>query len=132
MSQSCTIGALAKAEGVNVETIRYYQRRGLMVEPPRPFRGVRRYGNDDAERLRFIRNARAMGFTLTETEALLEVRRRPSCGAGRALAQERLAVIEGRIAELRTLRRELRAWIDQCDMNLEDQVCPPLAVLEAR
>jgi MerR family mercuric resistance operon transcriptional regulator len=130
MSRSGTIGALAKAEKVNVETIRYYQRLNLLDEPPRPSRGVRRYGEAHRERLRFIRAAKAMGFTLSQVAALLELRRRPSCEAGRALAARQLAVIEARIQELAALRHELRGWVARCDANQEERVCPPLETLE--
>jgi MerR family mercuric resistance operon transcriptional regulator len=107
MSLSCTIGALASAEGVSVETVRYYQRLSLLDEPPRPARGVRRYGEGHREQLRFIRAAKAMGFTLAQVGALMEVRRRPSCEAGRALAAGQLAAVEARIEQLTALRHEL-------------------------
>ena len=68
---SDTIGGLAKAAGVGVETVRYYQRRGLLPEPPRPHGEVRRYGDDDVRRLRFIRSAQAAGFTLAEIGELI-------------------------------------------------------------
>jgi len=125
-----TIGALAKAESVNVETVRYYQRLGLLDAPPRPARGVRRYGEAHRGALRFIRAAKAMGFTLAQVAVLLEMRRRPSCDAGRALAAGQLAVIEGRIEALTALRHELEGWIARCDANAEDRDCPPLRMLE--
>lgn len=130
MSRSGTIGALANAEGVNVETIRYYQRLGLLDEPLRPLRGVRHYGEALRERLRFIRAAKAMGCTLTQVAALLEMRRRPSCEAGRALAARQPAVIEAHIEKLAALRHELEGWIVRCDANQEERVCPPLRMLE--
>ena len=130
MSRSGTIGALANAEGVSVETIRYYQRLNLLDEPPRPPRGVRRYDEAHRGRLRFIRAAKATGFTLAQVAALLEVRRRPSCTAGRALAACQLVVIEARIGELIALRRELEGWIARCDANQEELVCPSLRMLE--
>jgi MerR family mercuric resistance operon transcriptional regulator len=130
MSRNGTIGTLAKAEGVSVETVRYYQRLGLLDEPARPARGVRRYGEAHRERLRFIRAAKAMGFTLAQVGALLEVRRRPSCQAGRALAASQLAAVEARIEQLGALRHELEGWIARCDANPEERVCPPLRMLE--
>jgi len=73
-----TIARLAATAGVHVETVRYYQRRGLLPEPARPPGGVRRYSGADAKRLRFIRRAQAMGFKLTEIESLLVLRNRAS------------------------------------------------------
>ena len=74
-----TFGALAKAAGVGVETVRYYQRRGLLAEPPRPMGEVRRYGDQDVTRRKFIRSAQSAGFTLSEIGELLDLRgvRRP-------------------------------------------------------
>jgi MerR family mercuric resistance operon transcriptional regulator len=71
MRESYTVGTLARQVGVNVETIRYYQRRGLLGEPRRPPGGIRRYGEPHAERLRFIRQAQALGFSLEEVKELL-------------------------------------------------------------
>ena len=70
-----TIGELAKRAGVNIETVRYYQRRGLLAEPPRPVRGFRKYPQEMLEHLRFIRRAKGLGFSLKEIEALLAIRR---------------------------------------------------------
>ncbi|MGH6956138.1 MAG: MerR family DNA-binding protein [Caulobacteraceae bacterium] len=129
MSRRRMIAALARAGGVGVETVRYYQRLGLVDEPPRPPRGVRRYGDDAVERLRFIRAAKATGFTLVEIAELIRIGRRPSCRAGRDLAAERLGAVEGRMAELAVLRDTLRLWVAQCDANDDDSACPPLAAL---
>jgi MerR family mercuric resistance operon transcriptional regulator len=119
-----TIGALAAAAGVNVETIRYYQRRGLVAQPTRPRGGVRHYGQRDAERLRFIKRAQAMGFTLTEIASLLRLQMHPSCHATRELAAAKLQVVDARIGELRRLRREIARLIADCDANIEEAHCP--------
>ena len=123
-SSSLTIGALASAAGVHVETVRYYQRRGLISEPIRPRGGVRRYGADDTDRLRFIKRAQAMGFALAEIQKLLTLRTRRSCRATRELAQAKLTLVNARIRELRQLRRELVVLIAGCDSNTEDTRCP--------
>lgn len=123
-SPSLTIGALAAAAGVHVETVRYYQRRGLLTEPARPRGGVRRYSADDADRLRFIKRAQAMGFALAEIETLLKLRTRRSCRATRELAQVKLNIVTARIHELRQLRKELIILIADCDSNAEDSRCP--------
>jgi MerR family transcriptional regulator, mercuric resistance operon regulatory protein len=125
-SASFTIARLASAAGVNIETVRYYQRRGLMPEPQRPPGGVRRYARADAERLRFIRRAQAMGFTLGEIENLLRLRARRSCRATRDLAATKLQLIDRRISELRKLRRELARVVAECDANTQDSVCPAI------
>jgi MerR family mercuric resistance operon transcriptional regulator len=123
-SSALTIGALAAVAGVHVETVRYYQRRGLLAEPIRPRGGVRRYGADDADRLRFIKRAQAMGFALSEIESLLNLRTRRSCHATRELAEAKLDLVSARIRELRRLRKELVILVAQCDSNTEDTRCP--------
>lgn len=119
-----TIGALAVAAGVHVETVRYYQRRGLVTQPPRPQGGVRRYGEADAERLRFIKRAQAMGFTLAEVDNLMTLRKRRSCRATRELAVAKLGIIDARLRELRQLRADIAQLIAGCDANTEDAQCP--------
>ena len=106
---SDTIGGLAKAAGVSVETVRYYQRRGLLPEPARPPGEVRRYGEQDVRRLRFIRSAQAAGFTLNEIGELLALDATDDRARARALAQARVAALDARIAELREARDAARA-----------------------
>ncbi len=110
-----TIGTLAKAAGVGVETVRYYQRRGLLTEPERPRGGVRRYGATDAARLRFIRRAQELGFTLEEIRQLLRVSETPNCRDARAISARKLAIVETRIADLARIRSALKNLIGQCD-----------------
>jgi MerR family mercuric resistance operon transcriptional regulator len=124
MSGSYTIARLAEAAGVHVETIRYYQRRRLVPEPTRPAGGVRRYTDADAERLRFIKRAQAMGFTLAEISNLLRLRTGGSCRATRELAATKMQIVDGRIRELRQLRKELAGLIAACDANAEGTKCP--------
>lgn len=124
MPQSRTIARLAAAAGVHIETVRYYQRRGLVPKPPRPLGGVRRYTEADADRLRFIKRAQTMGFTLTEIESLLRLRSRRSCRATRDLAALKLDLVNARIRNLRQLRRELAILVADCDANTVDSVCP--------
>lgn len=128
MSAAFTIGALAKAANVHVETIRYYQRRGLLREPARPPNGIRRYGLVDVTRLRFIKHAQQSGFTLEEVQGLLRLSGRPACDASRTLAAKKLAAVEDKMRILTRLRRELRAWVAGCDANKEDR-CPALEKL---
>ena len=124
MPDSYTIGRFATAAGVHVETVRYYQRRGLIPEPLRPQGGIRRYSNEDVARLRFIKRAQAVGFTLAEVEALLKLWAARSCRATRELAAVKLDFVDARIRELRGLRRELAQWVAECDANREESMCP--------
>lgn len=124
MSRSYSVGQLAAAADVHVETIRYYQRRKLIPEPIRPVGGTRRYTEADAERLRFIKRAQAMGFTLTEIESLLKLQARRSCRATQALATTKLQLIDARIRELQALRKELAGLIADCKANAVDSTCP--------
>lgn len=124
MSRTYTIARLAAAVGVHVETIRYYQRLKLAPEPPRPVGGIRRYGEADADRLRFIKRAQAMGFTLEEIRSLITLQARRSCRATRDLAATKLRMIDARIRELRHLRKELAGLIADCDANTQDTKCP--------
>ncbi|MGH8197677.1 MAG: MerR family transcriptional regulator [Steroidobacteraceae bacterium] len=124
MPQPYTIARLAAAAGVHVETIRYYQRRKLIPKPIPPLGGIRRYAEADAERLRFIKRAQAMGFTLIEIENLLKLRTRRSCHATRELAATKLRIVDGRIRELCHLRNELAGLIAGCDANSVDSTCP--------
>lgn len=111
-----TIGKLAAAGGVGVETIRYYQRRGLLAEPARDglYGGVRRYGADDARRLRFIRAAQGAGFTLDQIAELLDLDARDDRARARQLARDRIAALETRIAELTTARDALAKLAREC------------------
>ena len=111
---SDTIGGLARAAGVGVETVRYYQRRGLLAEPARPHGEVRRYGDDDLKRLRFIRRAQAAGFTLEQIGELLALDRTEDRARVRELAADRLAALDQRIAELERSRAALRRLRSTC------------------
>jgi MerR family mercuric resistance operon transcriptional regulator len=124
MPQSYTIAGLATAAGVHVETIRYYQRLKLVPEPPRPIGSIRRYTEADADRLRFIKRAQAMGFTLAEITSLITLQARRSCRATRELAATKLHLVDARIRELRDLRKELAGLIADCDANTQDTRCP--------
>lgn len=123
-----TIGRLAKAAGVHLETIRYYQRRGLVDEPRRPAGGVRRYGEEAVARLRFIRRAQDVGFSLDEVKVLLRLERAPGCRDARALAAARLAAVDKRIADLQRMKKTLLRLVSQCDTGRERN-CPIIASL---
>ena len=111
---SDTIGGLAKSAGVGVETVRYYQRRGLLPEPARPPGEVRRYGDADVNRLKFIRSAQAAGFTLNEIKELIDLDASDDRARARELAQARVAAIDDKIAELREARDALAGLAAAC------------------
>lgn len=108
-----TIGKLAAAGGVGVETVRYYQRRGLLNEP-KGERGVRRYDQSDLSRLRFVRAAQAGGFTLAEIAELLVLDASEDRARARELANKRIAEIDAKVAVLRTARRSLKRLAAKC------------------
>src|SRR5215469_6068746 len=100
MSEDLTIGMLAKRGGVNVETIRYYQRRGLLEEPLKPRGGFRRYPQESVKRIHFIKRAQYLGFTLEEIQGLLVLDERKACRETRGMAANKLELIEEKIADL--------------------------------
>ena len=124
MSPILTIGGVAKAAGVNVETIRYYQRLKLLEEPARPPGGVRRYAEAAVARVRFIKRAQELGFSLAEIRRLLRLGDPQSCGEARALASEKLALVEARVADLQRLRGVLQDLIGRCDRRRGKVDCP--------
>ena len=132
--KTTTIAGLARAGGVGVETVRYYQRRGLLEQPPRPdgggsAGGVRRYGETDARRLRFIRAAHAAGFTLEQVAELLALDAGDDHARARGLALERVAALDARIAELRTARNALQRLAHACGETTSGP-CPILSAFE--
>jgi len=118
-----TIGALAASAGVGVETVRYYQRRGLL-ETPRTANGYRRYGEAHIERLGFIKRAQAIGFTLDEVAELLSLNDSRDHKIARALASEKIRDIEARIAELDRMADALRRLVRVCAHGGEGMPCP--------
>jgi len=111
--QSLTIGKLATAAGVGVETVRYYQRRGLLETPTRD-REIRRYGLDDLKRLRFIKQAQAAGFTLEEIKELLDLDASEDRARARELADVRVKALDRKIGELQKARDALKRLAREC------------------
>ncbi len=131
-----TIAGLAKAGEVGVETVRYYQRRGLLPTPERADGGgqrggVRRYGESDVRRLRFIRAAQAAGFTLEQIAELLALDATSDRARARALAVERIAALDARIKELESARESLRRLARECSRGAEGP-CPILESFDHR
>ncbi len=129
MATELTIGKLAATAGVNIETVRYYQRLGLLDEPERPRTGYRRYSQQQAKRLHFIKRAQGLGFTLSEVGGLLKLDTACLCADTRALAARKLALIEQRMADLAAIREALTALIQQCDAGDGRDHCPIIDVL---
>jgi MerR family mercuric resistance operon transcriptional regulator len=129
--RSDTIGGLAKSAGVGVETVRYYQRRGLLPEPVRPPGEVRRYGEEDVRRLRFIRSAQAAGFTLVEIGELLALDAADDRARARELARSRVAALDARIAELREARDALAGLATACAKK-KGGACPILRAFDPK
>jgi len=119
---SLTIGQLARAAEVNVETIRYYQRTGLMRTPAKPLGEIRRYPPDDLSRLRFIRRAKELGFSLKDIHALLQLDE-TSCDDVRELAEHKLIDVHKRISDLESVAKSLSAMIRQCESS-DQPACP--------
>lgn len=125
-----TIGKLAQAGGVGVETIRYYQRRRLLAEPDRGYMGgVRRYTDGDVRRLRFIRSAQAAGFTLDQIAELLALDATDDRARARELARERIAALDVKIAELTRARDSLRKLARECGAGTVGP-CPIITAFE--
>jgi MerR family mercuric resistance operon transcriptional regulator len=113
MQEGVTIGRLAKAAGVNVETIRYYQRRGLIAEPNKPFGGHRRYPSVVMEQIAFVRRAQQLGFSLAEVKSLMDLADGRNLKATRLIAEKKHASLELHIAQLSKMRRKLKSLIDK-------------------
>lgn len=124
-----TIGQLAKAGGVNVETVRYYQRRGLLREPGKPTTGQRRYSGNDVSRLRFIKRAQVLGFSLDEVGTLLSLEGADCCHETHDLATRKLVLIDAKIGDLANMRKALVRLVEQCEMGNQEGDCPIIQTL---
>jgi Hg(II)-responsive transcriptional regulator len=132
--QTLTIGQLADAAGVNVQTVRYYERRGLLPEPPRTAAGYRTYPASDVARIGFIRRAQGLGFTLKEIEELLSLRMDPGTTPAqvRGRVEEKIADVEQKLAELDRIRAALSQMAGACEVHGPLGDCPFLDALEAQ
>ncbi|EFV94857.1 Hg(II)-responsive transcriptional regulator [Lautropia mirabilis ATCC 51599] len=125
-----TIGVLAEAAGVNVETIRFYQRKGLMQEPDRPQGGIRRYGEADLARVRFIKSAQRLGFSLDEIGDLLELEDGSHCTEAREQAERKLADVRAKLADLHRIEAVLEDLVQRCCAALGQVRCPMIQALQ--
>lgn len=127
-----TIGKVAKRVGIGVETVRFYERKGLVKAPPRSPSGYRLYPDAAVDRLRFVLRAKELGFTLEQIGILLDLRvgADRACDEVRALASDRLADVEDKLEQLQQIARVLREVISTCDDNGRTDECPILDALE--
>lgn len=132
MTVGCTIGTLAKAVGVNIQTVRYYERLRLLGPSARRPSGYRIYGEDEVRRLRFIKNAQALGFTLQEIAELLNLKAstRTRCGDVQRKAEDKLRCVEVKMQDLQALARALRNLIRTCRAGQPIEHCQILHHLE--
>lgn len=123
-----TIGQLAKAADVGIETVRYYQRRGLVRVLPKPRQGYRTYTPETVDRLRFIKRAQELGFTLVEIKNLLSLGD-GHCRETRAMAERKRSLIQGRIRDLRAMERVLGTLVQACEKHGDIPGCPIIETL---
>lgn len=129
-----TIGQVASQTGLGVETVRFYERQGLIPEPSRRASGYRQYGEDTVDRLRFIRRAKDLGFTLAEIKSLLTLRVDETSTAAdvKRQAEEKITDIDSRIRSLQKMRKTLKQLADSCHGAGPLSDCPILGALEGR
>lgn len=127
-----TTGQVARQAGVNIETVRFYERKGLLKEPPRRESGYRQYGTGAITRIRFIKRAQELGFSLREVHELLNLRAEgpEACPDVQARAESKISDIENKIETLEQMRRVLRRLIEECSHHAPEDECPVLEALE--
>ncbi len=128
-----TIGRLAKEAGVNIETIRYYERRGLIQRPPRRESGYRQYTRETLARLRFIKRAKLLGFSLREIQEILSLRLAPetTCSDVRIRVERKIADIDERIQALQEMKKALTTLARQCSGDAPAGECPIIEALDS-
>lgn len=128
--ETMTIGGLASTAGVGIETIRFYQRKGLVAEPAKPLGGIRRYEATDVRRVRFIKSAQGLGFSLDEIDGLLKLEDGAHCDEARTLAEHKLADVRRKLADLVRIESVLAALVAQCCTATGEVKCPLIASLQ--
>lgn len=130
MTREFTIGEIARQAGVNVRTIRYYEQRGMLAEPRRSAAGYRKYSRETLTRIRFIRRAQHLGFTLAEIENLIALRDRPDHRPIHAMAAARLHGVEEDLRRLAQVKETLQASLEDCDRAGSNLTCLILRALD--
>ena len=128
--ENLTIGAFAKAAGVNVETIRFYQRRGLLPEPEKPYGSIRRYGKADVVRVRFVKSAQRLGFSLNDVAGLLRLEDGTRCKEARILAEQKLFEVREKLMELTRMESVLSELVRACYASKGNVSCPLIESLQ--
>ena len=126
-----SIGAVATSAGVNVETIRFYQRKGLLPEPARPYGQIRRYGGPDVARVMFVKSAQRLGFSLEEIAGLLRLEDGTHCDEARVMAEQKLEDVQARLRDLRRIESALRRLVADCCATEGTITCPLIAALHS-
>jgi MerR family mercuric resistance operon transcriptional regulator len=129
-----TIGEVARLSGVGIETVRFYEREGLLAKPLRTSSGYRKFDAEAVARLQFIRRAKELGFTLNEIKDLLHLRvdAHTTCSDMRTRAEAKIADIEGKIKSLRRMKKALERLMRECSQRGSESECPILDALEGR
>lgn len=127
-----TIGAFARAADVNVETIRFYQRKGLLAEPDKPHGGIRRYGEREVARVRFVKSAQRLGFSLDEIAELLALEDGTHCDEASLLAERKLKDVRQKQQDLARMEATLSALVHACHAAKGRAACPLIASLQAQ
>lgn len=130
-SNGLPIGAFAAAAGVNVETIRFYQRRRLLPRPRRAYGSIRRYGVSDVARVKFIKSAQLLGFSLQEIADLLALEDGKHCGEARVAAEHKLEDVRAKLEDLRRIESVLTQLVARCGAGRGTITCPLIAALHA-
>ena len=131
-TDNLSIGAFAEAAGVNVETIRFYQRKGILPEPDRRYGSIRRYGQADVARVRFVKTAQRLGFSLDEVDGLLTLDDGAHCDEARQLAEQKLVDVRSKLADLLRIESVLANLVDDCCASHGTVSCPLIAALQER
>lgn len=131
-SKTLTIGQLAKAAGVNVQTVRFYEREGILKPQTRLDSGYRVYNEDSLKRLHFIRQAKDLGFSLDEIQSLLNLRVRSvdRCNQVRSKAEQKLKDVQQKITHLKKLERTLKSLVSDCENRVVSDCCPIIEKME--
>ena len=127
---SLTVGALAKAAGVNVETIRFYQRKGLLPVPARPYGSIRRYNQADLARMTFIKSIKHLGFSLEEVGHFLELADGTHCEEVSSLAEQKLQDVREKMADLARIEATISELVRACHARKTNLSCPLIDTLQ--
>lgn len=131
LNNGLTIGAFAQSAGVNVETIRFYQRKGLLSEPDKPLGSIRRYSGADVARVRFVKSAQQLGFSLDEVAELLRLQDGTQCSEARTLAEHKLMSVRQKLTALTRIELALTSLIQQCCTTTGKVTCPLISSLHS-